>query len=138
MANLLDVADVPKKVKTHKFGELNVHGLSIKGLALLIKNHPELFEIFDAKGELKFEMQQIIDLGVEVLSEFLAAGLGYPGNEEAIERCGKMNAEDAWTIGQAIFEESFPGGATNFFVKVSEAAKQAQGMVAGSKAPLRS
>lgn len=137
MANLLDVADTPAKVQTHKFGELNVYGLSIRSLAVLIKEHPELFHLFDASGNMKVGMQEIVDLGVTVLSKFLAAGLGYAGDKEAIERCSNMNAEDAWTIGNAIFEESFPGGATNFFARVSEAAKQAQILKAGTKPNLQ-
>ena len=121
--NLLDVAVVPFEAKTHKYGTLKVYGLSIQGIAHIIKNHPDLFEVFDGAGSLNMEFKDIMVLGVDVCAEFLAAGLGYAGEEKAVQMCKDMNAEDAMTVGTAIFNESFPGGATNFFERVAEVAK---------------
>lgn len=131
MANLLDITVVPKVVKTTKFGDLNIHGLSITGLAYLIKKHPELFKMFDQEGKQKFEVDQLIDLGSEVLTDFICAGLGYPGGSEGYEQARKkvadnMNAEDAWSVCEAILEESFPGGAANFFERVTSAMNKAK------------
>lgn len=135
MANFLDVVDVPKTITTNKYGDLNIHGLSVEGMAYLIKKHPQLFAIFDAKGDMKLDTNTIIDLGVEVLADFLASGLGCADDVEAVKRCRSMNAEDAWDIGEAIIEESFPGGASSFFVRVVEASKKAKFLKQGSSLP---
>ena len=133
MANLLDIAVSLRHIKTQRYGEVAIHGLSIEGIAHLIKNHPELVEIFDDGGK-DFTADYIITLGVDVLANFLAAGLGYPGNPEAVERCKDMNAEDAFNIGQAILEESFPGGAKSFFEKVAQAARHASSVMTANQA----
>jgi hypothetical protein len=67
-----------------------------------------------------------MDLGLDFLGSFLAAGLGHPGDDSAIQRCKDMNSVDAWTLGEAIIEESFPGGAKNFFEKIGQAAQSAE------------
>lgn len=120
MANILDAAPVVRTVKTHRYGTLEVTGLTIEGLVYIVKAHPKLLEMF--KGEkLSLDFQAILDLGLEVVASFLAAGLGHPGNEKALAKCRSLNAEDAWSLGTAIVEESFPGGATNFFERMTEA-----------------
>ena len=123
MADLLDVVIVPRKVVTKQLGELDVTGLTLEGIAGLIKNHPEVVEMFVSRKD--FNIQSVIDMGVEVLASFLAAGLGHPGDDKARKLCRGMNAEDAFTIGEAILEESFPGGVLNFIERVT---KVAQGM----------
>lgn len=125
MTKFLDVVPEPRRVKTHKYGEVEVTGLTISGIAFLLKRHPELFSLFkEGQKTGNFDMQKVIDLGLEVVADFLASGLGYPGDEEAVKRCRDMNPDDTWTIGEAIIEESFPGGAANFFEKVAKAAQE--------------
>lgn len=131
--NLLDVAIVPREVKTHKFDTLKVYGLSIDGIASIVKNRPELFEMFKNRASEKIDFSTVVALGADVCADFLAAGLGYPGDEKAIAMCRKMNAEDQSTIGVAIFEESFPGGAVNFFERVVGAAKSINLVQASAK-----
>jgi len=69
-----------------------------------------------------FSLKQVMALGLDVTASFLAAGLGYPGDEDVIEKCRKMGPEDAWNVGEAIFKASFPkSGPQNFFQKVMAA-----------------
>lgn len=131
--NLLDVAIAPREVKTHKYETLKVYGLSIEGIAIIVKNRPELFEMFKNRASEKIDFSTIVGLGADICADFLAAGLGYPGDEKAIAMCRKMNAEDQSTIGVAIFEESFPGGAVNFFERVVGAAKSINLVQASAK-----
>jgi len=139
MADLLDIAPTPRVVKTARGDELNVYGISVEGLAQIIKKHPHIFQAFDDSGKAKIGIEQIIEMGIDVLADFLACGLGYserePNYKQAFEICKKMNPEDAWTLGHAILEESFPGGAENFFVRVTEAAKSANILKSIPKAP---
>lgn len=118
MADLLEITPSARTVKTARLGEVDVPGLSVWGLAFLIKKHPELLELIQGEGLKNNDMAALVDLGVDVLTSFLAAGLGHPGEEAAEEACRKLGPEDVWNIGHAIIEESFPDGAQSFFNKV--------------------
>lgn len=124
MANLLDITPSTKKVKTARLGEVDVPGLSVGGIAFLIKRHPELLELIQGGGLESADMNKLIDLGESVLNCFLVAGLGYPGDEKAEKLCGTLPPDDVWEIGHAIIEESFPNGAQSFFNKVVAAVNQ--------------
>lgn len=120
MANILDAAPVNRTVTTHKYGTVEVTGLSMEGLVALLKQHPEIIDMLKGQ-QAAIAFGDLLDLGVEVVASFLAAGLGHPGNADAIARCKGMNAEDVWLLGNAIVEESFPGGAANFIERVTKA-----------------
>lgn len=124
MADLLEITPSTRTVKTVRLGEVDVPGLSVGGIAFLIKRHPELLELIQGDGLEKNDMESLIDLGESVLTSFLAAGLGHPGDENAEKICSQLNPEDTWAIGQAVIEESFPGGAQSFFNKVVAAVNQ--------------
>lgn len=119
MPNLLDIAP-SNKVVSVSFGDVEVPGLSILGMASILKAHPQLIAIIQ-KGEVDLDLNVLIDLGSDVSASFFAAGLGYPGNPEAEERCRNLNPEDALDLGQAIFEVSFPKGAKSFLEKITKA-----------------
>ena len=118
MADLLEITPSARKVQTSRFGEVDVPGLSVGGIAFLIKRHPELLDLIQGDGLASANMNTLIDLGESVLNCFLAAGLGHPGDDKAEKLCSTLNPEDVWEIGQAIIEESFPNGAQSFFNKV--------------------
>ena len=124
MADLLEITPSARTVKTARLGEVDVPGLSVWGLAFLIKKHPELLELIQGDGLENSDIGTLIDLGVEVLTSFLAAGLGHPGDKAAEEACRKLGPDDVWNIGHAIIEESFPDGAQGFFNKVVGAVNQ--------------
>lgn len=128
--NLADIAPQPREVPTHKYGKVNVYGLSMAGIAHIVKNHPDIFKIMDGAGNLKMDFNAIIDLGEDVVADFLAYGLtGEYRDAEKLHKtvamCRDMNPEDAMTIGTAILEETFPGGATNFIQKMVAKMKEA-------------
>ena len=118
MAGLLEITPSIRKVKTARLGEVDVPGLSVGGIAFLIKRHPELLDLIQGDGLESADMNVLIDLGESVLNCFLAAGLGYPGDEKAEKLCSTLPPDDIWEIGHAIIEESFPNGAQSFFNKV--------------------
>src|SRR3990172_3753025 len=119
MVGLLDIAPSNKVVEA-SFGNVDVPGLTLNALVSIVKRHPQLIELFQGKN-MELGMDEILDLGLDVAASFLAAGLGYAGNEEAEKRCKEFKPEDALDIGQAILDESFPKGSKSFFDKVSKA-----------------
>lgn len=124
MADLLEITPSARTVKTARLGEVDVPGLSVGGIAFLIKRHPELLDLIQGGGLEKSDMSTLIDLGVDVLASLLAAGLGHPGDEEAEKICKDLGPDDVWNLGHAIIEESFPDGAQGFFNKVVGAVNQ--------------
>ena len=118
MADLLEITPSARTVKTARLGEVDVPGLSVWGLAFLVKRHPELLDLIQGDGLKNSDMNTVIDLGINVLTSFLAAGLGHPGDEAAEKACKNLGPDDVWNIGHAIIEESFPDGAQSFFNKV--------------------
>lgn len=138
MANLLEITPSTRKVKTARLGEVDVPGLSLVGLVQLFRKHPELLNKFKEfqKDEVELGLQELIDLGLDFTLSFLAAGLGYPGDEKAIEQCKHLTPEDVWNVGEAILNESFPGGVSGFFEKVVGAMQKAN--VLEVKAPATS
>lgn len=119
MVGLLDIAPSNRTV-TISAGEIDVPGLTINAVVTIIKKRPELLELLQ-NGQASLTFDQIMDMGLDVAATFLAAGLGYPGNEEAEQRCKALKPEDAFDLGHAIMEESFPKGPKSFFDKVTKA-----------------
>ena len=119
MTSLLDIAPSKRTVSV-SFGELDVPGISILAMVTILKKHPQLLELLQ-KGEMDIDLNVILDLGADVAASFLAAGLGYPGDDEAEARCKNFKPEDALDIGQAILEETFPKGAKSFLEKITKA-----------------
>lgn len=120
MTSLLDITPNVRVVVT-SMGEVTVPGLSMTALVYVLKKHPEVLSLMQGKGTEELTYEKLIDLGMDVCSSLLAAGLGYPGNDQAIERCKALKPQDAFDLGKAVLEESFPQGAQSFLVKVTEA-----------------
>lgn len=120
MADLLEIEPTSQQVAVHGLGGklLDVKGLSLSGLAFLVKSHPELVKLFKGGGLDLSDLDAVIDLGTDFCADFLAAGLGYAGDEKARAMCKELPAEDVYNIGEAILSMSFPTGPTAFFLKV--------------------
>ena len=120
MADLLEIEPSSQQIIVHGLGGkmLDVKGLSLSGLAFLVKSHPELVKLFKGGGLDLSDLDAVIDLGTDFCADFLAAGLGYAGDEKARAMCKELPAEDVYNIGAAILSMSFPSGPTAFFQKI--------------------
>lgn len=120
MADLLEIEPSSRQVAVQGFGgkEVDVKGLSLTGIAHLIKSHPKLVTLFRGGGLDLSDLDAVIDLGTDFTADFLAAGLGYIGNEKARDMCKQLPAEDVYNIGEAILLMSFPTGPSAFFQKI--------------------
>jgi len=120
MADLLEIEPSSETIIVQGLGgqEVNVKGLSLKGIGFLIKSHPKLVEVFKGGGLDLSDLDAVIDLGTEFTADFLAAGLGYVGDEKAREMCKQLPAEDVYNIAEAILKMSFPTGPAAFFQKL--------------------
>ena len=118
MTSILDLAPSTKVVKA-SFGDVDVPGISITGIACILRDHPQLIGLLEHEGDLN--LSDLIALGADVSASFFAAGLGFPGNTDVIEKCKHFNPDDAIDIGLAILEVSFPNGPKSFLDKVQQA-----------------
>lgn len=135
MVDFLEVVPSTTTVKLESLKtEIDVPGISIEGLARLFMANPEVADLFQGKGFDPDKVEDLIGLGSKVINEFLAAGLGYPGNEDVIEKVGKLPPGDVWDLGEAILKVSFPGGAKNFLERVTAAGNQVAGGLSGGTA----
>jgi hypothetical protein len=116
--NILEAAPSSRSVKTKKWGDLDVNGISLEGVVSLLRDHPELIDLFKG-SKTEFTFKDILDKGLDLVSAVCAAGLGCPGNKEAIERCKQLSPQDLMDVGQAIMEESFPAGVANFIQRLT-------------------
>jgi hypothetical protein len=112
-------------------GKVDVPGISIEGLARLFMDNPDVANVFTGGGFDPDKVEDLAALGSKFISEFLAAGLGYPGNEDAIEKCKMLPPGDVWELGETIINVSFPGGAKNFLEKVTAAGNQMAAGISG-------
>lgn len=131
MADLLKITPALKQVKLYGMGgkEVDVRGLSVKSIGYLVKRHPQIIDLMQGKGGGFKDLSDLIDLGTEFVTDFLAFGLGYDQDskdlDQAREVCASLPAEDVWNVGEAILNVSFPGGSSAFFQKVASATNQA-------------
>ena len=124
MVDLMDVAPVAREVTTHKYGKLSVYGLSFEGIISLLKNNPKLLELVQqSQSGISITPIMIMGLGEDIVAAFVATGLGYPGEQKALDICKKMNPDDMLTIITAILEETIPGGIENFSERIGRIAK---------------
>lgn len=121
MADLLEIEPSFEQIPVHGLGgeKVNVKGISLTGLGYLVKSHPELVKLFKGGGLDLSDLGAIIDLGTDFCADFLAAGLGYAGDEKAKAMCKELPPEDVFNIAEAILKMSFPeAGPTAFFLKI--------------------
>lgn len=128
MVSILDISPSHKAVKT-KHGNIEVPGLSVSGIVYLVKNFPVLMDMFNGK----VDTDKLIALGPQITAEFIAAGLGHPGNEKAVSNATSLIPEDTFNLVLAIMEESFPGGAGNFFQRVATTLNAVQNTSTGNQ-----
>lgn len=121
----LELGSVPGK-------KFDVPGINVEGLALLLISNPEAAAIFEGAGGDFSNPAGLVTLGAKFLSEFIAAGLGYPGDEKAIEVAKALPPGDALKAVEAIAEVSFPDGLADFLGKIRAAGDALSAAATGS------
>ena len=123
MTSILDLTPSTQTVQL-SIGEVDVPGISLKGITSVLLEHPELIAMLKNRS-IKFDsVEDLLGLGVGVVSSFLSAGCGYPGNKDVEEKCANLLPGDALDLGQMIFKVSFPGGMKDFLSRIETAIGQ--------------
>ena len=111
MSDFLSINPAPETV-TVNGKKIPVHGISMTGFGSLIPRFPSL--ITDLNERMKkdgaLSLLAIIDVAGPAVGAILAAGLGYPGNDEAEQKAAQLDASTQLKLLDKIVEKTMPDG----------------------------
>lgn len=123
MVGLLDIAPPTRTVDVGG-ASLSVTGVSAQGIAYLIGRFPEVRDMMgggkDPDAKIEFSPERIMSLVPDAIAAVIAAGCGYPNNEEAEKKAASLPAEYQLDLITAIVELTMPKGAGPFFEKLND------------------
>lgn len=123
MPSIMDISPVARKVTTAHYGDLDVPGVTGEGLVRLLMHHPELIPLLRGESG-DVNMDSIFQFGMDVVTSFLAVGLGAdPSDEQARTKIKALSPDDILQVGEAIMEHSFPNGVKSFLERVKKVAE---------------
>lgn len=106
MVGLLDIAPVTGKVNL-RGRQVEVHGVSARGLAYLIGRFPELRMMMTGKA---VDASRLLEMGGDAVEAIIAAGLGFPGDLDQEAAAGRLALEEQADILSAILRLTLPNG----------------------------
>ncbi len=115
MPGLLDIAAATKQVAV-RGQQIDVHGISAKGIAHLLARFPELRKIL---AGLEVDFESLLKMGGDVVAGVIAAGCGYPGDSEAEKTAESLALEEQADLIIAILELTLPNGMGPFIEKIT-------------------
>ncbi|HDZ74372.1 MAG TPA: hypothetical protein ENH55_16735 [Aurantimonas coralicida] len=106
MVGLIDIAPA---VETVPVGDKDVavYGVSVHGIADLLRRFPELSKLFTGKLD---KPEHLIDLGPDIVVAIIAAGTGAPGDNAAEDVARRLGVEVQIAFLDAILRLTMPGG----------------------------
>ena len=89
MVGLIDVAPSVETIVVQS-APVAVHGISAKGLAILLGRFPELRKLMTGQ---EVETEQLMAIGGDAVAAIIAAGCGYPGDDAAESVASKLSLD---------------------------------------------
>lgn len=115
MPGLLDIAPAVETVEI-RGTKVEVYGVSVKGIAYLLQRFPELRAMLSGR---EVNADRLIEIGGDAVAAIIAAGTGYPGNEQAEAVAGSLSLDEQADLLAAIVKLTMPGGVGPFVEKLS-------------------
>jgi hypothetical protein len=106
MTSLLDIAPSIETVEING-KKVAVDGVSAEGIAILLRRFPELRQLLSGRT---VEAERLMAMGGEAVAAIIAAGTGFPGNEEAERIAGRLPAGPQIELIEAVLRLTMPGG----------------------------
>ncbi len=111
MSDFLSINPAPETISING-KKVPVHGISMTGFGSLIPRFPNL--VTDLNERMKkdgaLSLIAIIDVAGPAIGAILAAGLGYPGNEEAEQKAAQLDVSTQLKLLDKIVEKTMPDG----------------------------
>jgi hypothetical protein len=120
----MDIAPPTRSVEVGEGVKLAVTGISAHGIAYLLRRFPALQTMMAGmKDGTEFKMDDIDIPGLvaavpDAIAAIIAAGCGFPNNEEAEAKAATITAEVQLDLIKAIVELTMPKGPGPFFDKL--------------------
>jgi hypothetical protein len=115
MVGLIDLAPLTENVTVDE-NSVPVHGVSAKGLAVLLGRFPDLRRLMTGHD---IEAEQLLTMGGDAVAAIIAAGCGQPGNERAEAVAGNLPLDSQADFLAAILRLTLPQGIGPFVVKLT-------------------
>lgn len=129
MVGLLEIAPIPRRV-TVGANEIDVVGISAKGIAVLLSRFPELQKLMSG---ISVGIDELLAMEGDVVGAIIAAGVGFPGNAEQEVAAGRLGLELQVDLLKPILELTMPNGIGPFAEKLRALGTgMAQGVAAGA------
>jgi hypothetical protein len=111
MSDFLSINPAPETVAING-KKIPVHGISMEGFGVLIPRFPNLISDLQARLEKDggLTLLAIIDVAGPAIGPILAAGLGFPGNEEAEQKAAQLDASTQLKLIGKIVDRTMPDG----------------------------
>jgi hypothetical protein len=126
MVGLIEIAPSIETVDVQG-APVAVHGVSAKGVAHLLGRFPELRKLMTGQ---EVEAEQLMAIGGDAVAAIIAAGCGYPGDDQAEAVAGKLAIDAQTDLLAAILRLTLPQGVGPFVEKLT-----ALGAILGDAAP---
>lgn len=131
MVGLLDIAPITRRVSVNG-QDIEVRGLSAKGIAYLIGRFPEVRALFDGRAQVDFTPERLLELVPDAIAAIIASSAGEIGNKDAEAVAEGLPAQTQLELLSAIIDLTLPQGAGPF---VASLEKLMGGLADSGKAP---
>lgn len=115
MVGLLDIAPVTERVSV-RGQEIEVTGVSAKGVAHLLSRFPELRALVTGRGA---SPEALMEIGGDIVAAIIAAGTGYPADERAEKIASELSIGEQADLIASIFKLTMPQGFGPFVEKLT-------------------
>ena len=117
MKTLLDIADTTRAV-TIGDDEIEVRGVSARGVIAILRRFPAFGALVNGKaGDL--DAQTLIDHAPDAVAALIAAGAGFPGNDQAEAKADGLPAPVQIDLLEAIVSLTLPEGLDPFLDRLA-------------------
>jgi hypothetical protein len=119
MVGLLDIAPIPERVDIG--GQpIDVSGVSVEGIAHLLQRFPQFAQLQNLMGGGEKDLAAVLfSLGPQVIAAIIAAGCGYPGNDDAIKRALNLDLQAQADLLDAVLRKTLTKGLDPFLERLN-------------------
>lgn len=102
--------------QTRKVAGVTVTGISVRGLAILFREFPELSNVLITR-ENTLTAEDLLNRAPDAVAQIIAAGTGHPGEPEYVAAADKMSLELQLDFIAEIIKATMPNGVNPFLEK---------------------
>lgn len=117
MVSLVDIAPATETV-TVRGQAVPVHGVSARGLAVLLGRFPEVRALM-AQQQQDITADRLVELIPDAIAAIIAAGTGLPGDSEAEAVAAALPVEEQFDLLEAILRLTMPTGVGPFVARLA-------------------